>query len=342
MIDLYDIVYGIANTCESFKDPRVYQAWKSLQDAGVKWKDVFKGYYYGNIKVQWDKVGDDQIEEVDKNDIQDFIKRARRIKAGKGDRPVVAFCFQREKLVYVFDPCDTELYDVSKKRPSRDSITEIYSEVAQSDYLLVVYTDVKTAREVRVAREEARNGSWTDLTQDDHQSKHLEKGVLGVSAGGRNKYDVGNGSFYAQCKNMALDAVKRRKEIIANNKINKGLGTEEIDKLVEKSTNLFLKLSTWAIKNPDKINRYDLERISDRVTDKMRSSLGRKGWETRGENGILFLYSEYCQTVLNIQSGETLGWTTKDELLKKKTEEEKVLKEKCETFIKLCSDYGIK
>lgn len=178
------------NLCEAFKDRRIYQAWKDINAAkNGTWDDVF----YGVASLQWDKITSDQIEEIDHNQIYNFIERSRKIKKGK-DRQVIAFCFYDEELRYIFVPDMTMVYNVltgawyspGRSRPYKMNLSSVYDKVAQSDYLLVVYADTNTADQLRQDRSKSKEGMLPDLTTADHTSIHTSRGVVGQKAGGLN------------------------------------------------------------------------------------------------------------------------------------------------------------
>lgn len=345
MINLYDMIYAPADTCEAFQDRRIYQAWKSLKDRKITWDKVFG---MSNVHLQWDKIGKDQIEEIDKEGIDDFIKRARRIKAGKpGERKVVVFGFSNEKLLYIFDPLYTEIYrqmyGISSwawYSPTNSmhklKVDEVYSEVKKADYLLVVYADVNTANQLRQDRVASQSGMIRDLTYDDHHSKHTLKGEVGKSTGGLDTHTLKYNSYYAQCLDIARAAEKQRKDIIAQNKFKRDSDTSEIDKIVEDATKLFTKFSMWATKHPNDITTYDFSRISQLVTDRAMWSPGNKDISTK--DGILAVYTRYCINTINIQADKQYIQTYVAVREKDSAEIQNLYKE----LIESCSQYSVK
>lgn len=345
MLNIYDIVYAEANTCESFQDRRLYQAWKSLKEAGIKWGDVFA---HSSAQLQWDKISGDQVEEVEHTDIDKFIKRARKIKAGEIDeRKVIAFGFKREKLIYIFDPVFTSLYKTSDftkghgvwyspdNKHNKINVRDAYSTLDEAEYLIVVYADVNTASQMMQDRANSKRGMIHDLTADDRHSKHTIKGEVGINAGGIDQNTLSYNSYYRQCMEMAQEAERQRKNIVAKNKLAKNSGTAKIDKIVEDATKLFMKFSMWATKHPDDITTYEFTTISHLVTDR----LAGKPKNYSLNEGILTVYSNYCTIVMTLQDPN-----------QQYVQEYSRRKEQCETTIQTlyaslvekCSKYGVK
>lgn len=339
----------IANTCESFADKRLYQIQKDLQSVGLKWNNVFGSSF---ISLQWDKIGADQIEELDRQDIDDFLKRCRRIKAGKDERPVVAFCYINEKLSCIYDPIRSHIFltdvDSVKRYKQWRTVTtstprglgemkqtEMYDCVKDADYVIVVYADKNTADQMISDRRHSKQGMLPDLNKTDHQSRHTIQGVVGKVAGGLDLGSIDYRSFYRNCVEMARSAETERKNIIAKNKFVRDADTTKIDKIVENATRLLLKFSMWATKNNFAISTDDFVRISYIVTS--NSFYNYNGYQN--QEGILKLYEQYCGTILNLRNpnykNKELANDTRERLAAK-------IEELYNNFVKKCADYNVK
>lgn len=325
MIDLIDIVENLYRTedlmCESFKDPRLYQIWKNLQKNNIDFNKIFRWRMTG-IMVAWDKIDDDDIEEIDNINTKDFdnmLKAARRVKAGKDERPFIIFAMKNEELKYIYNPYAGEIAIIND-RYSRsgfawyragsgaDKMTQQYmfSLLGSCDYLIKLYLDTKNTRELLKSRVDAKTGMWNDLTDADRTSKHLEKGVLGKNAGGRSNYFDYN-TFYGQCDQMVKQAIKKWKKIVAENKFKRDQDTSEVDNAVQDIITRLPKATANATKNPEKYDNVNstLEKLMKAVYDKYSSYQRGSHYTVTGSDEILVLYQKYCQVVISLKKGNS-------------------------------------
>lgn len=344
MIDLIDIVNESSMLCEAFKDPRIYQVWKTLQRYNIKWSDIFRYH----IHIAWDKIDNSDIDEIDTIDtkvLDNLFKSARKVKAGKDERPFIVFGMKNELIDCVYDPYYGQIglfskyhmhdrgtvtwYDQPQNSRNRMTQTEQFGRMKECDYLLKVYVDVKNVSDLMNARSQAKGGAWM-LTKNDHESKHLSKGILGVSTGGRSDI-IGYDSFYKMCGNMAQRAVEKWKKIIAENKFKKDQDTSEVDNAVK---DIMMRLPNACMnvtKDPDKYGdmvKYRLEDLMKSVYDKYSySGSGRHGYQS-GHDAVLVLYQKYCQTVIELKKPNSI-YNTADSDLKKRDEYKKQILEAC-------------
>jgi hypothetical protein len=325
MIDLIDIVENLyiddshdsCLLCESFKDPRLYQVWKSLQKYKINFNDIF----FVGVRVAWDKIDNNDIEEIDNINTKDFdnmLKAARRVKAGKDERPFIIFAMKNEELKYIYNPCAGDIAVVNYISYSKKykfhwygstggyKITqkEQFQYLQSCDYLIKVYLDTKDTHELLKSRRDAKSGMWNDLTDADRTSKHLEKGVLGKNAGGRSNFFDPN-TFYGQCDKMVQQAIEKWKEIIAENKFKRDQDTSEVDNAVQDIMTRLPKATANATKNPEKYDRVGiaLEELMKAVYDKYSSYQRGSHYTVTGSDEILVLYQRYCQTVISLKKG---------------------------------------
>ena len=101
MKDLFDIVNESRMLCEAFNDPRIYQAWKTLQRYKIKWDELFGSYGNGN-NIAWSNIPPEAIEEIEPSNIEKLFKSIRRDKRGHEERPFVLLGFKAERLQYIY------------------------------------------------------------------------------------------------------------------------------------------------------------------------------------------------------------------------------------------------
>lgn len=340
MIDLYDIVNESSLVCESFADPRLYQAWMTLKRYNISWKDLFQW----GIRVQWDKIDSSDIEEIETRDTKAFenlLKQIRRCKAGKDERTFVIIGMKNEQIQYLYDAYYHSFGMFSYYRSGSKGYVDWYykdgrgsNKMAQNvmfeylkecEYLLKIYIDVKNASPLRNERSNARNGMTPDLTADDHKSVHNYTGKLGVSAGGIDPYRIGHDSYYGYCIREAKKAMERYKELAAEHKFERDQDTSKIDSAVEKILARVPKACMNATKNPEKYSKYDLERLMKMVYDKYVYHSGRSMRDnyTVSYDQLMATYTQYCTTVMDLKTGK--AYNSADALEKKKTYEKAIL-----------------
>jgi len=312
MRDLFEIINESEMVCEAFKEKHIYQAWKTLRDRGIKWSDIFRD---GN-DFRWSEIDKDDVEIVDVDDIEDEFAKIRRLKAGKDTKKYVVFGFKNEELLCIFHPWDTTItivYSTSTERYRMDSgggrdyksQKEQFAILAECDYLVKVYIDAHFIDDLRRARRDAKSGSW-ELTDTDRKSHHLTKGVLGKEAGGRSDY-VGWDTYYARCRSLAEEAVKRWKTIIAERRFAQSQDTKEVDDAVQNIMSRLTKVAANITKDPQKydvVSSYSFKRIMELIYDQRRySGMGRSYRTTDyvGEDGLLLWYNRYCGTIIDLR-----------------------------------------
>lgn len=328
MKNIIDLVCENEMICEAFKDPRIYQAWKTLQRYNISWKDLFRWH---QEHIAWDKVDKRDIVEYDKHDIEKLLKIIRRRKKGGDEEPFILLGFRNELLVCAYDAEWSHAiaffnagykssYDKSDKIPKgsadwrsmddRNPITqkEQFDYLRDCDYILKVNIARCNTYPLSQERKSNREGAWM-LTQADHESHHLSKGVLGKSRGGRSD-SLSWGSFYDMCNKMAEKAVERWKKIVAERKFERSQDTSKIDDAVEGIMMRITKATRNATKNPEKYKTHELEDLMKSVYDKYSySGSGRHGY-TSGRDALLKTYSDYCQIVMDLKKGNSYNVTS--------------------------------
>lgn len=315
MRDLFDIIQEAEMTCESFSDPHIYQAWKTLQKHGISWE---KAMHWNRSYIQWDKLSEEDVIEVSKSDFKKEFTNMRRMHRGTADRPFLVFGFKAENLYCMFEP-ETGMLGMLTTATYVDSViwyrqgttgkdyhlkvSEMYDIMDSCDYLVKIYVDKASAKQIRDDRARSQADMFPDLDSNDRKSRHLTQGVLGYNTGGRSDY-VDHDSFYGYCETLARRARDAWKKIIAENKFKRSSDTSEIDNAVQEVVNLMMKLSMWATKNPDKISEFELEHIMKMVYDQYSSySNGRRTYKT-ADNEILVCYQRYCAACMRLQKGD--------------------------------------
>ena len=322
--------------CEAFKDPRLYQAWKTLYRYKLSWNDVFN---WRRSNVEWDKIDDSDITEYDKSNIDELFSIIRRAKRNHTETPFIVLGFYKEQLSLVYDANwgnimatfdsysnywgsldDRERWTVTwHPTTGKGSITqtEQFQRMRNCDYVLKVDISEKNAAKIRVEREERKEGSW-ELTADDHKSIHKLKGKLGQSAGGidTRRVDMSSfsKSFYGKCKAMAAKAVARWKNIVAENKFKKDQDTTEIDNLVKDIMTRFPQACNNAMNDPEK---YSLKNVKISVKDLIMTISDGGSFIYRNpspddfpKGAFLSLYQEYCEAVINLKNATSDGKNT--------------------------------
>lgn len=322
MKDLFDIVNESRMLCEAFNDPRIYQAWKTLQRYKIKWDELFGSYGSGN-NIAWSNIPPEAIEEIEPSNIEKLFKSIRRDKRGYEERPFVLLGFKAERLQYVYDSylhrfgmltsygpynkgAVTWLEGNNKNHsynymPERDQFNYLKS----CDYILKVYSDITDTRQLKNDRRDAIAGSW-QMSQKDHTSKHRTPGVLGKEAGGLDKYS--GGDFYQMCTSMAQQAIAKYKEIIAENKFARSQDTSEVDNAVDNIMRRITTATSNAMKDPDKYSptntKVSLETLMKRIYDQERYVAGSGRTKTgyyAGRDGLLIVYQRFCEACVNLK-----------------------------------------
>lgn len=318
MINIHEYLYNNSSMlCESFKDPRIYQVWRSLTNTyHIRWNEIFSW----KVPVAWDKLSKEDIEEIDNINEKDFnnmLKAARKIKAGKDERPFIIIGMTRENVKCIYSPDNGAIYTFTYNnyrnkwngswRYQGDGITqgEQFDMLKECDYLLKVYIDVNNISQLKLDRREAKRGSW-ELTALDHNSKHLQRGILGKKKGGFDEVTLNNlvhsDSFYGDCIRMAEAAVKKWKEIIADNKFVRDQDTSEVDNAVKDILTRLPQATSNIMKNPDKYNRIfptgDIQNLLKKVYNQISYD---RHYTQKGYKGLLITYQEYCECVLKLK-----------------------------------------
>lgn len=322
MINIQEYLYNNSSMlCESFKDPRIYQVWQSLTNTyHIRWNEIFSW----KVPIAWDKLDKKDIEEIDNINEKDFnnvLKAARKIKAGKDERPFIIIGITRENVKCIYSPDNGAIYIfiysnyrnkwTGEWRYQGEGITqsEQFIMLKNCDYLLKIYIDVNNISQLKLDRREAKKGSW-ELTTLDHNSKHLQQGVLGKNKGGfdeRTMHDLlYSDSFYGNCERMVNAAVKKWKEIIADNKFARNQDTTEVDDAVKDILTRLPQATSNIMKNPDKYNRvYPAGNIEDLLKKVYNQTSYNRQYSLKGYNGLLINYQEYCECVLKLKDKNT-------------------------------------
>lgn len=358
MKNLFDIVVNESMMlCEAFNDPRIYQAWKSLQRYKIQWKDLFD--WGGGKNIAWDKVPESDVEEIEPSDIQKLFKSIRRDKRGAADeRPFVLLGFKRERLQYVYDTgtqrFGTLSYNGGEKKgqvlwhechQGRMYMPEKtqFAYLEECDYILKVYSDNANVSGLRSDRSSARAGSW-ELDREDHRSVHTKQGVLGKEAGGLKDYS--GGKFFDMCKRLANDAVNKWKQILAENKFAKSQDTSEVDNAVQDIMNRITKACTNAMHHPDLYNLQttgiSLENLMKKVYDQDRyvSGHGRSSGYWAGHAGLLVNYQKFCEACVELKKGTKGYYAGSDHYMEEREKYKKFTLEKATELDELLKKYG--
>ena len=337
MRDLFEIINESELVCEAFKEKHIYQAWKTLRDKGMKWSDIFSD---GNA-FRWSEIDKNDVEIVDVDDIEDEFVKIRRLKSGKDTKKYVVFGFKNEELICIFHPWDTSITIVYAKSTDRfmmdtnsdrdyKSQKEQFAILASCDYLVKVYIDAHFTNDMRNARREAKNGVW-ELTDYDHKSHHLTKGVLGKDPGGRSDY-IGWDSYYGRCKALAEAAVKRWKTIVADRKFAQSQDTKEVDDAVQNIMSRLTKVASNITKDPQKYDvssSYSFRSIMEMIYDQRRHNGGRSYTSSDyiGKDGLLMWYNRYCGTIIDLKSKG--GYRDSSSLLKDRDQYKEIILTLC-------------
>ncbi len=315
MRDLIEIINESEMVCEAFKEKHIYQAWKTLRDRGMKWSDIFAD---GNA-FRWSEIDKNDVEIVDVDDIEDEFVKIRRLKAGKDTKQYVVFGFKNEELVCIFHPWDTSITIVYTNHTDKfrmdigggrdyKSQKEQFDILASCDYLVKVYIDAHLVDKLRDERMRARSGAW-ELTDADHESQHLTKGVLGKDAGGRSDW-VRWDSYYGRCKALADAAVKKWKTIIADRRFAQSQDTKEVDDAVQNIMTRLTKVASNIMKDPQKYEisgSYSFKSIMEMIYDQRRHNGGRSYTTSDyiGKDGLLIWYNRYCGAVIDLRDKDS-------------------------------------
>ena len=348
MKNLFDIVNEDSLICEAFKERHIYQAWKSLKDYGLEWSELF---HYGN-RYKWSDITSDDVQIVDIDDLEAELSNIRRVRSGKAD-PYIIFAFKDEVLQYVYNPASATLISISKnstKEWSVDSTRDstymsqkgMFNNLADNDYLVKVFISKFGISELLNARSTAQNGRWV-LTNNDHNSKHLNQGELGKNAGGRSDY-VSWDSYYARCQRMASAAWNKWKEIVAKNKLARETDDNSVHDAVEDILKRLTKFTTTVSKDPNKYNMspYEFTRIMEMVYDRERLSYGssRQGNKYTGHYAILYWYNRYCECVMRLSTNDPYYRNSSDMMADRDKYKEIILKQ-CKEVDEIFKKYGV-
>lgn len=348
MRNIIDILNESELICESFKERHIYQAWKTLKDHGMKWSEIFQ---YGE-RYKWSEITSDDTQIIDVDDLESEKSNIRKVRSGKDDNKYVIFGFKDEDLRCVYNPAENSIILIgsrsthwySKDANGRDHMAQAqqFGYLAECDYLVKVFINKFGVDELRNARNNAQSGRW-ELTKNDHESKHLKKGELGKSVGGRSDY-VNWSSYYYRCQHMAEEAVKRWKEIVAQNKLARETEDNSVNDAVEDILNRLTKFTTQVMKDPKKydLSTYEVRRIMEKVYDRERLRYGQSkyGHEHEGHYGILYWYNQYCEVVMDLSAGKTT-WRSSDELMKARDKYKEIILKQCKEVDDIFKKYGV-
>lgn len=318
MKDIFDIVNESEMLCEAFNDPRIYQAWKTLQRYKIKWKELFD---WGHGRdIAWDKIPPEAVEEIEPSNIEKLFKSIRRDKRGYEERPFVLLGFKKEKLQYVYDSYSHRFgalsysnynggyvnwYEGSGNSRNYMAERDQFSYLKECEYILKIYSDVTNTRQLKNDRGAAIAGSW-QMSKNDHTSKHRTPGILGKDAGGLEQYS--GGQFYQMCKSMAQQAIAKWKKIVAENKFARSQDTSEVDNAVDDIMRRITTATSNAMKDPEKYSSANtgatLEKLMKKIYDQDRyvSSHGRSsGGYYAGVDGLLVTYQKFCEACMSLK-----------------------------------------
>lgn len=349
MRDLIEIINESELVCEAFKEKHIYQAWKTLRDKGMKWSDLFPGIV---SSFRWDAIDKNDVETVDVDDIEDEFVKIRRLKSGKDTKKYVVFGFKNEELTCVFHPWDTSIIiiyanhvdtfrmDTNSDRDYK-SQKEQFAILAQCDYLVKVYVDAYSARDLRDTRRDNRNGAW-ELTDIDRKSHHLTKGALGKSAGGRSDW-VGWDTYYGRCKSLAENAVRKWKTIIADRKFAQSQDTKEVDDAVQDIMTRITKVASNVTKDPQKYGvsgSYSFKSIMEMIYDQRRHTGGRSYTSSDyvGRDGLLLWYNRYCGVIVDLRANKS-GYRNSSDLLKERDQYKTIILDLCKKLDAIFKKY---
>lgn len=332
MIDLIDIVNSECMLCEAFADPRIYAIQQALKD---KWHFIREHW-----NIQWDKIGPDQIEEVDHSQIEKMFKELRKVKAGKTDKVYICFAMYNEYPKYVLDynmgngsnrgiPLEEELFaDLSKTYPAWAARKGTYNKINQSDmfnyfrgadYVIKIEFSGLDARKIQRQRLEDKKDMIPDRTKFDHQSKHLLKGELGKSVGGRSDIPSRYGSrseewgdsYYGYCQNLAIKVMQKYQNIAKSNRALKLIKVDDMDAKVKEYVNKVIDLQ----KQSPKLIENALAKLEDQrpisikykrekyveYFKKLVDILNGRSWDVHARNGLLTAYAEFSGKAFMIE-----------------------------------------
>lgn len=353
MIDLITIVNEGSMMCEAFADPRLYQAWKSLHDRyKINWKDIFTW----GAEIAWDKIDKDDIEEFDASNIDNLFKQARKVKAGKDERPFVVLGMKNEEFDCAFDAAqgsfkefrksysgngyvDSYTSDRGKERMAQSSM---FQRLKECDYVYKIYLDEKSVGQIKRDRRDAKNGAFF-MSDADHHSMHTVQGELGKNAGGLDRWRAG--SFYRKCLDIADEARSRYKKILADRAFQRDQDTKEVDDAVN---SILIRLTTAtsnAMKDPKK---YDLsygvsgklEKLMKMVYDKYSSYSGKGGRSyITGHDELLVLYQNYCDCVIKLKNNKDSYYSSMPEWLANRNKYKKAIMERVSVLDKMLKEF---
>lgn len=143
----------------------------------------------------------------------------------------------------------------------------------------------------------------------------------------------------SQYRDIARANIRRYKEIIAQNKMNKDKTYEEITNLVNKALQSYLKAATLLHKDPVKYadSIYSLQVAGDYINGRASYDRGK----TYGKNGIMYFYEHYNRSYAQMHKQSTAFGVDKDYYYKNLKSCETQIRELCKKFENYLKQAGL-
>lgn len=282
---IQDVVKQYDQLADKWHDDKVLNNYYARTNRPYPIRSLFTRYQY-----TWDKITDDMVQTFDPH-------------SKEGNKLYSRLCSNRSNSIQGICIFETEESDYNGiKTKYSGMIVHIYDAIMYQSLLNESYRQKFRPTEAFELLARCNKIHIIELTEQLSTSK-----IRGERSSAQNgMINPGDKAQYAQ---IAAKNMERYKKLAAKLKIEREMHDDIPDKVME-AVKKVMDLSVDASKNPMKYIgiEYHVQKLIELVGDKQTSSTYRGRTSTYGVNGLMYYFSSYIKSKIEVSSGNSYGF----------------------------------